>query len=256
MKVMNQFLLALCGLPASGKSVLADSIAKRLESDVEIVSTDDWRDDDYYKDWRPEKEGLVRNQALQSVRDLLLKGISVIHDDTNYYKSMRHELFDIALDSKCIFAVVHVTTPLEVALEWNRRRDHSPIDDEIIRGIDERLDAPGGRYLWDQPIAEVDMSAADVESVSIFIVDLLEELPPATRPKPVRVSLTVADEIDVFTREVVSEFLRENPALRTNSEVTLIRRAILSKAMTDNLPARVAGRLLREELEGLLGESE
>ena len=81
---MNQFILALCGLPAAGKSVLADAIQKALNYDVEIVRTDEWRDNEYYTDWKPEKEKPVRQKALERVKKLAAEGKSVIHDDTNY----------------------------------------------------------------------------------------------------------------------------------------------------------------------------
>ncbi len=64
---MNQFILALCGLPASGKSSLADAIRSTVYSkglEVEVVRTDEWRDDAYYSDFVPEKEGCI--QLLQS----------------------------------------------------------------------------------------------------------------------------------------------------------------------------------------------
>ncbi|MHA1485102.1 MAG: AAA family ATPase, partial [Candidatus Thorarchaeota archaeon] len=92
---MNQFLLALCGLPASGKSSLADAIRVAVRSKgpkVEVVRTDEWRDDTYYSEFVPEKEGEVRQAALARVETLIGKGKSVVHADTNYYNSMRHEL--------------------------------------------------------------------------------------------------------------------------------------------------------------------
>ncbi|TFF84413.1 hypothetical protein EU524_01095 [Candidatus Thorarchaeota archaeon] len=249
---MNQFLIALCGLPASGKSRLADSISQEAGKAVEIVRTDEWRTDEYYRDWAPEKESPVREMALERTENLIADGKSVIHDDTNYYKSMRHELYEIALKNRCIFAVVHVTTPLAVALEWNRGREASPIDESVIRGIAERMDVPGGRYLWDQPVAEVDMSTDDSEATSVLIVNILEELHPVARPDPVPSSSRTGDEIDVHTREIVAEFLREHPKLRKNKDVSLIRRDVLSKAMGDNLSVRVAGNMLRNRLQQLL----
>ncbi|MFW9926920.1 MAG: AAA family ATPase, partial [Candidatus Thorarchaeota archaeon] len=108
---MNRFILALCGLPASGKSTLADAIKMALNSNVEIVRTDDWRNDAYYTDWKPEKEKPVREAALAKVERLVSEGKSVIHDDTNYYSSMRHELLKIAIAGRAGFAIIHITTP-------------------------------------------------------------------------------------------------------------------------------------------------
>ncbi|MFW9864373.1 MAG: AAA family ATPase, partial [Candidatus Thorarchaeota archaeon] len=95
---MERFLLALCGIPSSGKTTLARAIKDHLmkEIKVEIVSTDRWRDEEFYSDFKPEKERRVRREALEKTRRLVQDGMSVIHDDTNYYASMRHELFAIA----------------------------------------------------------------------------------------------------------------------------------------------------------------
>ncbi|MGQ4872048.1 MAG: AAA family ATPase, partial [Candidatus Thorarchaeota archaeon] len=83
---MRLFLLVMCGIPASGKTTLARAILNALDSSVvvEIVSTDDLRDERYYADFRPEREHMVRAQALKRAARLLHRGVSVIHDDTNY----------------------------------------------------------------------------------------------------------------------------------------------------------------------------
>jgi len=82
----------------------------RGEMRVEIVSTDDWRDEGFYADFKPENERLVRKDALRYTKELIGNGVSVIHDDTNYYTSMRHELFEVAMGRPCNFAVIHVST--------------------------------------------------------------------------------------------------------------------------------------------------
>jgi O-phosphoseryl-tRNA(Sec) kinase len=175
---MNQFILALCGLPASGKSVLADAIQKELKFEVAVVRTDDWRDNDYYTDWKPEKEGPVRQAALDRVKKLVEHGKSVIHDDTNYYSSMRHELLKIAIENRCGFAIIHVTTPVTVALQWNRNRTGTRIPDSVIEGIFERFDVPGRRYLWDNSDLEVNMESQELINVLPEIMDILDELEP------------------------------------------------------------------------------
>lgn len=248
---MNQFLLALCGLPASGKSSLADHISEALDQPISIVRTDEWRDEEYYRNWEPQKEGRVRECALAAAEELIAQGKSVIHDDTNYYRSMRHDLFDIAKKYRCVFAIVHVTTPLEAALRWNKERKNTQVDESIIRRIAERFDTPGGRYLWDVPVAEVDMLSDDKKAAASMIVEIIEELLPARETRPARVTHTAGEEIDVYTREIVSEFLSEYPNLRSKKEVTMIRRNILARAIESSMSVRASGEMLRRELEKL-----
>lgn len=249
---MNQFILALCGLPASGKSKLADAIQKALESEVVIVRTDDWRDDTYYTNWKPEKEKSVREAALDRVREQVSEGKSVIHDDTNYYTSMRHELFEIAVENGIGFSIIHVSTTVTTALQWNRERPNSDIPESVIENISERFDIPGKRYLWDNSDLEVDMEADDLSAVIPEIITILEEISPAREPKPMLVTSNEFDKLDTVTRQVVSEFLKENPGLRGKRQVSVIRREFLRTAIERRMPLKGVKQVLLERLNKLL----
>ena len=249
---MNQFILALCGLPASGKSTLANVIKRLADAEVQIVRTDEWRDISYYTDWSPEKEGEVRKAALARVQALAKEGKSVIHDDTNYYTSMRHDLLDVAIENACVFGVVYVSTPTETAMQWNRSRANTPITDEMILKIHDRFDRPGGRYLWDYPIVEIDMGTEDPETVATTALEILEDLEPQKEPRITKMTPNAGDLLDQITREVVAEFLASHPHLRGNKEVFHIRRSLLRKSIEGGMPPRGAARYLRAELEKLL----
>lgn len=249
---MRQFILALCGLPASGKSTLADAIQRALNYEVEIVRTDEWRDDEYYTDWKPEKEKPVRQKALARVRTLVAEGKSVIHDDTNYYTSMRHELFMIAIENKCGFAIVHVATPVLTALDWNKEREGSKIPDSVIHDIFERFDNPGTRYLWDNCNLEVSLERQEIDSVVPEILEILEELEPARKPRPRLITSTQFNRLDTETRLTVSEFLEEHPELRNNREVSTIRRRVVRMSSEKGVPLKGVHSLLWRELMKLL----
>jgi len=249
---MEQFLLTLCGLPASGKTSLAQAIREALNFDTEIVSSDEWRDAEYYTDWKPEKEGRVRQASLIRTAELLEQGKNVIHDDTNYYKSMRHDLFRIALQRRCSFAIVHVTTSLENSITWNNMREHSNITENIIRRIDERFDPPGGRYLWDYPDVEVDMANQSLDSVIGDIIGMLETLEVVEEPRPIRVTESTGEIIDQITRETVNEFLKEHPELRGNREVSEVRRNVLKNAIEGNTDIKTIRNTLLNRLHGLI----
>ncbi|MFW9843846.1 MAG: AAA family ATPase [Candidatus Thorarchaeota archaeon] len=249
---MNQFILVLCGLPASGKSTLADAIQIALDHEVEIVRTDDWRDDAYYTDWKPEKEKPVRQKALARVKELVTEGKSIIHDDTNYYTSMRHELFEIAVEKKCGFAIIHVSTPVLVALRWNQEREGTKIPDSVIHDVFERFDNPGSRYLWDTADLEVSLEIQEIERVIPEIVKVLQELEPASIPKPLPVACIEFERLDTETRLTVSEFLEAHPKLRGNRDVSLTRHSFLRKASEMKTPVDGIHELLWTELEKLL----
>ena len=249
---MTQFILALCGLPASGKSALADAIQRALNFEVEIVRTDDWRDEGYYTEWKPEKEGPVRQAALNKVKELVTQGKNVIHDDTNYYTSMRHELFEIAVENRYGFAIIHVATPVTTALQWNRERTDTRIPDSVIEDIFERFDLPGSRYLWDNSELEVDMEIQELASIVSEIIEILDEIEPAAKPRPRMITSTEFDRLDTETRLTVSKFLEEHPELRGNREVSITRRSVLSRASEDKTPIKDVHELLWAELTKLL----
>ncbi len=249
---MNTFILALCGLPASGKSALADAIQAAFDSEVEIVRTDDWRDDSYYTDWKPEKEKPVRRAALAKVKQLIAKGKSVIHDDTNYYTSMRHELFKIAMENGIGFAIIHITTPVTTALRWNRERPDSRIPDSVIEDIFERFDNPGRRYLWDNSELEVDMEKQNLKGVVEEIIEIIQNLEPACEFEASTITGSEFNKIDTATRLVVSDFLVDNPNLRGNREVSIIRRTVLREVIQGSIPLESIEVKLLERLNELL----
>jgi O-phosphoseryl-tRNA(Sec) kinase len=248
---MKQFLLVLCGIPASGKSMLANELSHQLNqySQVEVVSTDNWRDDAYYSNFSPENETQVRITALKETESFLSIDKSIIHDDTNYYTSMRHELYDLARLYECVFAVVHISTPLEIALEWNLRRE-TIIPEHVIRRIHDKLDSPGTKYSWDKPIAKVDLSSVGTSQAARDIIHDLEKLEPSSFSKPDS-GETIHSLRDKLTRLVISRFLRENPSFRNDNEVHRIRKAILQDAKKNNLSIEDTNEQLEFELRKL-----
>jgi O-phosphoseryl-tRNA(Sec) kinase len=253
---MDQFLLALCGIPASGKSALASIIVGQLmeDTDVMIVSTDDWRDEKYYADFRPENEKRVREAALEETERAIREGKSVIHDDTNYYASMRHELYEIAQRNGCSFATVYVSTPVDEALSRNRERN-SHIPEHVIRRINEKLDVPGSKYAWDIPISTVNLGARTLDDAAEEIADRLRVLEPSSEYDQTRNRGAASRLLDVITRQTVSRFLQENPTYRNDPRVTRARREVLTKSKAEGLTAHETEQAL-EAMLGALREEE
>ncbi len=246
--LMEQFLLALCGIPASGKTTLARAIQKKFGKGVVIVSTDRWRDAEYYAEFTPEKEQVVRERALQETRELISRGLSVIHDDTNYYQSMRHDLYEIAKDRECIFAVIHVNTSLKTALQWNREREMQ-IPEEVIERINHRLDIPGKKYLWDRAIMTINPWVMPLDSVVNDLAERLRAMHPLERARD---SGEQGEDmnalLDVITRQVVKKFLQEMPEYRHDPEVSRLRRKVLREAIREGFSPYETEHVLRVRL--------
>ena len=226
---MTQFLLALCGIPASGKTTFAEILMRELakNQDVKIVSTDSWRDADYYAEFKPSNEHRVREAALEKTQELLTEGVSVIHDDTNYYTSMRHELLEIAKAKACAFGIVQITTPINTALKWNKQRSQI-IPEEVIVRIHEKFEPPGTKYAWDRPLVKVDLSESTKFDSAKLVVELVSKLSRLGKNK--HIQNTAENIYDIVTRNVVSAFLKDQPSCRSDPEVFKIRREILRLA--------------------------
>jgi len=226
---MNQFLLVLCGIPASGKTTFAEKIQGLIEKEqpVKIVSTDSWRDAEYYAEFKPSNEHQVRGAALEKTQELLAEGFSVIHDDTNYYTSMRHELLEIAKAKECVFGIIQITTPINAALKWNKQREQM-IPEEVIVRIHEKFESPGTKYAWDRPLVKVDLTESTMSDSAKLVAELVSKLNHMAQKEDTQ---DISENIyDVTTRRVVSEFLKDQPACRSDPEVFRIRRELLRLA--------------------------
>jgi O-phosphoseryl-tRNA(Sec) kinase len=248
---MTEFLLALCGLPASGKTTLAEEIRTNLKprTRVEIVSTDQWRDKEYCSKFQPEKEHAVRQSALETTREILSNGKSVIHDDTNYYSSMRHELYSIAKETVCAFAVVYVSTPLEVALKWNQSRG-VPIPKEVILKIADNFEPPGSKYEWDKPVAVVDLSQTIVKDAALEVTRAIQALKPSYQNTSIEREQEL-DLLDIATRQAVATFLGQFESFRNDPRIHRIRTMALAECRKRNATPEEARELVAAELDRL-----
>ena len=96
------------------------------------------------------------------------------------------------------------------------------------------------------------MELQEIESVVPEILDILEEIDPARKPKPRLVTSTEFGQLDTKTRLTVSEFLQEYPKLRGNRAVSIIRRDFLRKASETKIPVKSVHKQLWDELMKLL----
>lgn len=172
------FLIILCGLPSSGKTITAQNLKRELEcrfnNGISIIDTDILRSEQYGSNFSPENEILIRQTALSKTRELLSKGYIVISDDINYFESMRHEFVQIAQDLNIPFFIIYISTPLEVCLKWNKNRKTN-IDDDVILRIYQKFDIPGKEYRWDVPLVEIDYSKSQNKNKIEEVIQKINE---------------------------------------------------------------------------------
>ncbi|MEM1658442.1 MAG: AAA family ATPase [Candidatus Jordarchaeales archaeon] len=251
----RKFLVVLCGLPSSGKTTLATHLALAMEHSgipVAVVGSDDFRRmmPIYRERFPPEREPVVRELTLQTIRLLLKTGVSVISDDTNYYSSVRHKLVELARQTGAAYAIIAVETPLEVALKWNEERG-LPIPQEVITSISEKFEKPGSKYKWDRSLVSVDLSKTKAEECAREILKLLLSLKQEGRDK-ISVKGSAAEEIDKATRRVVSEVVKRAPAAA--KVLSGLRKSFVREALKAGLSTVEAEKAFRERVEEVLNE--
>ena len=117
----NNILFVMCGLPASGKTTLAEYLAKEL--DCVVVSTDKMRAVLYGDESIQGNGKEVFDLAYEQAELWGLRGDNVVFDATQLTKRARKQTLDRLshLFGKCV--CVFADTPFEVCMERNKARD-------------------------------------------------------------------------------------------------------------------------------------
>ena len=170
----RNFLIILCGLPASGKSTFAHKFKSIVENVndqiVSIVDPDKIRKNLYSGNFNYKKEKIVRKRNLKTVQKALKNGDTVISDDLNYYSSMRHDLKEVAKKVNTPFYIIHISTPVHQCVLWNEKRG-KPIPNQVVQNINQKFDL-FDTYSWDKPIASIDLS--EITNLDVKIRNLLK----------------------------------------------------------------------------------
>jgi selenocysteine-specific elongation factor len=213
----HAYLLIFCGLPASGKTTITQAVARHLEENgisTFVVSSDDFRGMVSFspQGFKPQREETVKTLYLKTIMTALENGFLVISDDLNYYKSMRNELRAIAKKAGASYDIVFVDTPVETAIEWNRKRGE-PIPSAVIEEVNQKMDPPSGEYKWDTAIATVDPSKQSTQEAVSFIVDaVLKKLKTQKKPAPTSPAedqkTVAARSIERETRKAMMEVMK------------------------------------------------
>lgn len=228
----------MVGLPASGKSTIATIIKHIIEKkhenvNVEIVDTDQIRDSLNPNKFNYQKEQLVRKESLNKIKTELKRGSIVISDDLNYYTSMRHDLKQIAENNKKKFYIIHIATPLEKCIEWNKNRG-LPIPQEVIYNINKKFDYFNS-YTWDKPLISINPSKSmDLEKELNKIVILIEEKlaikainKHAERKRNSK--QRYHEKLDRITRDLIAEISQKDECQPFMKKISKIRKEFIKK---------------------------
>ena len=234
----KNFLICLVGLPASGKSIFANSLKNVLEKrysnlEVKIIDPDIIRQKLAPDRFDYKKEHIVRKENLKIVRNELEKGNIVISDDLNYYSSMRHDLKSIADSLNLNFFIIHIATPIEYCIKWNKIRGE-PIPSKVITNIQDKFDK-FNKYNWDYPIAAFDLSRKlDINLVISEFLDQLEDkmifVRKTLKTEKKKIFTNIYNEnLDKITRTFVGTLIVNPNYLHLKNQIIKLRKIYVKR---------------------------
>jgi len=260
-KVQTPFLVLLCGIPCSGKSTLAKEMAEVLEKkfnySTSVVTSDTFRRmiPTYQYRFEPELEQFVREATYETIRTGLKHELLVISDDINYYASIRRHLVRMAEQYKADYAIIYVNTPLEVAIDWNKKRGE-PIPNSLIEEIYYKLDEPGKEYKWDKPFMILDPSKSNLKELTERVATRIHEKIGTEKVLPVKREQKKAPllrtDLERETRRAMGEVMKRFKTLGLATQVSEIRKHVVKEALERQLCPPEAVRLFFERTESLL----
>jgi tRNA uridine 5-carbamoylmethylation protein Kti12 len=248
-------LIALAGLPAAGKSYFAERLGRLLDGDhgarVMVIASDTVRNEiiALKDDFVPEVEARVRPLTLERIRSGIAQDFSVIHDDLNYYRSMRFELVSLARELEVPHALVHIATSADACLKFNADRGRK-IPDAVIVKDSGRFDPPG-LDPWDEPLAVVEAPAWDeagLAEIGERIACLTESYTPWEPPVLKTHTPSRREALDLLSRRVIGAFHGRGKPKASQKDLSLLRRKLVERADEQGLSDADAEALFRDEL--------
>ena len=147
-------LILFCGIPASGKTIIAAEVSKKLKRKVIHIQSDTIRHmitTPIYDDFESE---LVYNSMNALTKTALMSNYVVILDGTFLRQEWREKALFIAKNLGKRTALIQVICSVDEAIRRNRRRK-SGVPEEIIVKFDEIFEEP------------LDALKIDLETVSV-----------------------------------------------------------------------------------------
>ncbi len=136
-------LILICGLPGTGKSTVANALARKIGATV--LRTDEIRKKLFEEPrYSEEEKELVYRVIFLIAEHLLRNGCNVIIDGTFYKRALRRRIYEIAEGTRSGMEVVECVAPeylIKRRMESGRKRmSLSDADYEIYKKIKEEFE--------------------------------------------------------------------------------------------------------------------
>ncbi len=259
----GNYLIILCGLPASGKSTFAFKFKSILENVndqviVSIVDPDKIRKNLYSGNFNHKKEKIVRKRNLKNVRKALKDGNIVISDDLNYYSSMRHDLKEVAEKVDIPFYIIHISTPVDQCVLWNEKRG-KPIPNQVIQNINKKFDLFDS-YSWDKPIISIDLS--EVTNLDAKIRNLLKLIEQDIKLTSEQIQKSLLKKtknrykqsLDQITRKIVNQYIIHLKETSLIPQIIRLRKVFIKENLNNEMSNLVIANKFKFFLKNQLKE--
>ena len=162
---MKPILMMLVGLPASGKSSLAQTLAK--EHNAIIHASDALREELYKNENYQGKNDEIFSVLHKKVKNDLINGSSVIYDATNISYKKRMAFLTQLKNIECEKICIVVATTYEDCLKHNRERERQ-VPEDVIKRMYMNWNTPYFYEGWDE-IQVVYVSPKNKSWVEFFL---------------------------------------------------------------------------------------
>lgn len=169
---MSKFIM-LVGLPASGKSTLANELSAKYNA--EIVSSDEIRKELFKDINNQDNNNLVFETVNKRIRDLLDQGGNVIYDATNINRKRRMHFIknEIKADEKLVY---YLNTPMS-ACSYNDSQRSRKVGFSVIDKMYKTLQIPTKLEGWDEVIFINPSHRMEKPYRDLFEMTVMEEYP-------------------------------------------------------------------------------
>ncbi|XP_054747394.1 L-seryl-tRNA(Sec) kinase [Anastrepha obliqua] len=241
-------LLALIGLPASGKTMFSKWLFELPQTAFNVIHI---CYDDHFPQPTNETSSETkfefkkeRTQIFSIIRELIdaLKNTNrfpnhlnttvksslhadcydflIICDDNNYYRSMRYKLYQLCKQTECAYAQIYFEGHLEMALQRNSERPAvERVSQKTIQQMAKRLEAPdSATQRWESNTVILnEYTYKDCSAMKIKILEFLGKTFKNTlRPSPVQEKAknvqSLVHQLDLLLRRRVAEILHTEHA--------------------------------------------
>ena len=139
-------LITLCGIPASGKTTLAEYISENINAKI-------YSDDDIYSSYNSSNLSEITAKYHEAIRNDLLDGFNVVCDGTYLTSFVRKRLLNSVDDISCKKILINIQTKLSDCIERNKQRSgRKRVSDSVIYTFAKIYETPTLDEGWDEII--------------------------------------------------------------------------------------------------------